>query len=552
MRRLWIVLLVLALLTASGGGPAVMDSQARPPDTSARYTPGVVWAKLAPQALATAEQAAEWDGHRIVGQLTGNPAWVRLSVPVGQEESVVATLRRTPGVVSAEPEYLVTVAETPDDPSFSLQWNMTTIRAPEAWDIFTGTPGLVIAVLDTGVDLNHPDLRENLWRNLGEIPDNGVDDDHNGYVDDIWGWNVIKGDANPQDDHGHGTHVAGIIGAMGNNGVGVAGVAWRCKIMPVKVLNYAGSGTYAGVAEGVYYAAKRFARVINMSLAGTEYSQLLQDAIREAAERYDSVIVAAAGNCAQGGPGCGGVNPIMYPAAMEHVISVAATDSGDQRAAFSGYNQFVDLAAPGVGVYSTALGGSYVYKTGTSMATPLVAGLAGLVGWMRPGWNDEQVEAHLKATAVKVGDIPYDENGRNDYYGYGRIDAAAALQGLLTPPHLAASESGWVIHAAPGEAVQASLTLMNTGNESIDWAAQIPPDASWLRIQPANGALAPGAHVVLKLVGTETLAPGLYRGRFSITSTHPLWDGQAPQVDVYMLIAASSCRLPLVYVRRLR
>ncbi|MBC7258550.1 MAG: S8 family serine peptidase [Chloroflexi bacterium] len=547
MRRLWIVLLVLTLLTTSGGGPAVMDSQARPPDTSARYTPGVVWAKLAPHALATAEQVAEWDGYRIVGQLTGNPAWVRLSVPVGQEEIVAQALRDAYGM-AAEPEYFVQAAATPDDAQFGAQWALTKIRAPEAWDIFTGSPEVVIAVLDTGADLNHPDLQGNLWQNFGEIPDNGVDDDGNGYVDDRWGWDVIHHDGLPMDDHGHGTHVAGIIGARGNNGIGVAGVLWRCRLIPVKVLGSSGSGDYAGVADGVYYAAKNGARVVNMSFAGSDYSQLLQDVINDVARRYDVVFVAAAGNCASGGTGCGSVNPIMYPAAMENVVSVAATDSADQRGAFSEYNAFVDLAAPGVSIYNTTRGGSYGNKSGTSMASPHVAGLAGLIRALRPAWNREQVEAHMKATAAKVGGILYDENGRNDYYGYGRIDAAAALWGLVDPPHLAASATEWIIRAEPGQTIEASLVITNTGDVPMDWAAQVPPDASWLQLEPVSGTLAPGAHVVLKLVGAETLAPGLYRGRFSITSTHPFWDGDAPQVDVYLLILRQTMRLLFPFV----
>ncbi len=548
MRRFPIGLLILAVLVVASGGQVFGETPATAPNAAPGYTPGVVWAKLLPDVASPAEQAQEWQGYPILGRLRGAPAWVRLAVPVGQEEQTAAALRQMPGVVAAEPEYFVHATGTPNDANFALLWGMEKIRAPLAWDVSIGGWDVVVAILDTGVDLNHPDLAANLWQNFGEIPDNGMDDDGNGYVDDRWGWNAITVGARPQDDHGHGTHVAGIAGAVGNNSVGVAGVLWRCRLMAVKVLNSRGSGDYAGVAEGVYYAAKNGARIINMSFAGTDYSQLLQDAINDVTMRYDVVFVAAAGNCGSGGTGCGSVNPIMYPAAMANVISVAATDSGDVRGGFSEYNAFVDLAAPGASIYSATLRGGYGYKTGTSMAAPHVAGLAGLIRAVRPTWNREQVEAHMKATAVKVGAYPYDPGGRNDYYGYGRIDAAAALWGLVEPPHLAASTGEWVIHAEPGQTVEASLTLTYTGTGVTEWHVDVQDGADWLRIEPARGTLAPNEQVVLHLVGSESLPQGLYRGRFRIVSSHPFWDGDAPEVNVYALILRATTRLIFPFV----
>lgn len=534
------------LLIAASGGP-VFGEPLTTPNPAPRYTQGVVWAKLPPDVASSAEQAQEWQGYAMLGRLNGAPAWVRLAVPAGQEEPVARALRETYGV-AAEPEYFVYAAESPNDPYFPTQWALPKIRAPLAWDVSSGDPSVVVAILDTGVDLNHPDLAANLWQNFGEIAGNGVDDDGNGYVDDRRGWDVIRRDGDPMDDHGHGTHVAGIVGAVGNNGVGVAGILWRCRLMPIKVLNSAGSGTYEGVAEGVYYAARNGVRVINMSFAGSDYSQLLQDAINDVARRYDVMFVAAAGNCGSGGTGCGSVNPIMYPAAMANVVSVAATDSADQRGVFSEFNAFVDLAAPGVSIYSTTLGRSYGYKSGTSMASPHVAGLAGLIRALRPDWDREQVEAHMKATATKVGGHAYDANGRNDYYGHGRIDAAAALWGLVAPPHLAASGTTWVLHAAPGQAVGASLTLTNTGTGAMEWHVEVQAGAAWLRVEPAGGILAPGEQVVLNLTGMEALPQGLYRGRFRVVSSHPFWDGDAPQVDVYLLILQPTTRLMFPFV----
>lgn len=547
MRRFPISLLILAMLVAAFGGQAAGETPTASPNPAQRYTPGVVWARLPAEAASSAEQAQEWAGYPLLATLQGAPAWVRLAVPQGQEESVAQALRETRGV-AAEPEYFVHAEGTPSDPRFGDQWGLTKIRAPLAWDVLSGDGSIVIAILDTGADLNHPDLQGNLWQNFGEIADNGVDDDGNGYVDDRWGWDVIRWDGTPQDDHGHGTHVAGIVGAVGNNGVGVAGVLWRCRLLPVKVLNSSGNGTYAGVAEGVYYAAKNGARILNMSFAGSDYSQLLQDAITDVARRYDVVFVAAAGNCASGGTGCDAVNPIMYPAAMENVISVAATDSADQRGSFSEYNAFVDLAAPGVSIYNAIRGGSYGYKSGTSMASPHAAGLAGLIRALRPAWNREQVEAHMKATAAKVGGYAYDASGRNDYYGYGRIDAAAALWGLVDPPHLAASATQWVLHVEPGQAVWASLTLTHTGSGPIDWRVDVQSGADWLRVEPAGGTLAPGEQVVLNLTGADALPQGLRRGRFRILSTHPFWDGNAPEVEVYLLILRQTTRLIFPFV----
>ncbi len=547
MRRLPIRILLVILVAAAVGGRVSGETPTPTPAPAQRYTPGVVWAKLPAEAMSSAEQAREWAGYPIVDKLQALPTWVQLAVPEGQEEAIARALREAYGV-AAEPEYFVHATITPNDAQFGTQWGLTKIRAPLAWDVLSGDGDIVIAVLDTGADLEHLDLQGNLWQNFGEIADNDVDDDGNGYIDDRWGWNVISNDGCPVDDHGHGTHVAGIVGAVGNNGIGVTGVLWRCRIMPVKVLDSSGKGSYRSVADGLYYAAKNGARVVNMSLVGSDYSGMLQDVINYVAEQYDVLLVAAAGNCATGGSWCGSVNPIMYPAAMENVISVVATDSADQRAGFSEYNAFVDLAAPGVSIYNTLRGGSYGYKSGTSMASPHVAGLAGLIRALRPDWNHEQVEAHMKASATQVGDYAYDDSGRNDYYGYGRIDAAVALWGLVDRPHLAASATEWIIRAEPGQAVEASLTLTNTGTGVIDWHVAVPADQGWLRVEPSGGLLAPGEQVVLHLTGADALPPGLYRGQFHVVSTYPFWDGQVPRVDVYLLILRQTTRLIFPFV----
>jgi subtilisin family serine protease len=544
--RKTVPVLLLAIVVAFAATPVASQSANVTAPEEARFTPGVVWVKLGPGTGAMAEQAGEWQSYSVVGRLRGS-SWVRLSVPQGQEESVAAAFKLETDVAWAEPEFFVHAAGVPNDPSYSSQWNMNKIRAPLAWDLYAGNPETIIAVLDTGTDLNHPDLQDNLWQNFGEIPGNGIDDDQNGRVDDRWGWDVYNNDPTPQDDHGHGTHVSGIAGAVGNNGIGVAGLMWRCRIMPVKVLNQSGSGTYAGVAEGAYYAASNGARVVNMSLAGSDYSQILQDAITDLYLRYGVAFVAAAGNCANGGAGCGSVNPLMYPASMQHVISVASSDSGDNRASTSEYNSSVDVTAPGQSIYSTGLGGGYRSMSGTSMASPHVAALAGLIRALKPEWNPDQVEAYLKVTAAKVGGFAYDENGRNDYFGYGRIDTAAALWSL-DPPHLAASSTAWIVRIEPGEPSGVSLALTNDSGVPVGWSVQVTTGADWLQVTPMEGVIAPNEYTVLGLAVPEDLPQGLYRGQFRITSTHPFWDGQAPVVDVYLLVLQHGSRIVFPFV----
>ncbi len=504
-----------------------------------QYTPGVVWVKLTPQAKAEAVAAGLWEAYPVAGTLSGTP-WVKVLVSEGEEMAAADSLKARPDVLWAEPEYTVHIAAMPDDPSYESQWNMDMVQAPFAWDMTQGSVDAIVAVIDTGVDLSHPDLQGNLWQNFGEIADNGFDDDGNGYVDDRWGWDVYNDDPLPQDDHGHGTHVAGIVGAVGNNGEGVAGTMWRCSIMAVKVLDRNGDGTYAGVADGVRYAVGNGARIVNMSLAGSSYSQLLQDTIREMYTQYDVLFVAAAGNCGAGGWGCDGVNPIMYPAAMEHVVSVGATDSSDRRAYTSEHNEFVDLAAPGVYIYSTRIGGGYTRMTGTSMASPHVAGLAGLVKTVRPAWSSDQVEAHLKATADKIGTDPY-MDGRNDYYGYGRVNAAAAVW-TLDAPRFAVSDEQVQIRVQGGLPATATVTLTNTSAGVTEWHSVVASGGDWLSVLPASGVVSSASPVTLTLRIAEDTPLGSYHGVVRILSDNPYLEGEPPEIAIDARIGGEMLR----------
>ena len=315
-------------------------------------------------------------------------------------KSVLKRLKKDPSVEYAEPNYKVTIDALPSDPDLSELWGLNNtgqtggtpdadINAPDAWDIQTGSLDVVIAVIDTGVDYNHPDLSANIWTNPGEIANNGVDDDGNGFIDDIHGYDFLNGDNDPFDDYGHGTHCAGTIGAVGDDENGIVGVNWTVKIMPIKFLGLSGGSTDAAIAS-IGYAIDNGANIMSNSWGGGAYSEALEDAIF-AANEAGILFVAAAGNS-------GSNNDISphYPSSYDapNVVSVAATDHNDNMANFSCYGvTSVDIGAPGVDIYSTVPTGSctlcdpsgYKYLNGTSMATPHVAGAAGLIKAQYPG-----------------------------------------------------------------------------------------------------------------------------------------------------------------------
>ena len=280
----------------------------------------------------------------------------------------------------------------PNDQLYApYQWNLPAIQTERGWALSRGSDDIVIAVLDTGVQLDHPDLQ-------GRIAE---------------GVNLV-GEGAPEDDVGHGTHVAGIIAATVNNGEGVAGLSWRGRIMPVKVLDSTGSGTAYSVAEGIIWATDHGADVINMSLGNYASAEFLHDAIRYAYDR-GVVLVAASGNDNTDQPG--------YPAAYPEVFAVAATDAGDNKAPYSNYGDYIDAAAPGDAIASTYPGSQYAALSGTSMASPHAAALAGLIKSVNPDLTNEEVMDIMRKTAVDLGD-----KGRDVYFGYGRIDVMRALE----------------------------------------------------------------------------------------------------------------------------
>ncbi len=297
-------------------------------------------------------------------------------------QSVARWYALQPEVRFAEPDYIYRVDGIPNDPRFGELWGMNNtgqsggtfdfdIDAPEAWDDFTGGPGIVIGSIDTGVDMNHEDLAGNIWTNPGEIPGNGVDDDGNGYVDDVHGWDFVNNDSDPRDDHDHGTHTMGTAAARGNNGVGVAGVTWTAEIMAIKVCNQFGSCPTNAIVSGIDYATENGANVTSNSYGGGGFSQATYDAIARA-NAAGILFSAAAGN-----NGTNNDASAFYPATYDlpNIISVAATDRYGNKSSFSNYGlTTVDLGAPGSSILSTTPNNTYSTFSGTSMACPHVTG----------------------------------------------------------------------------------------------------------------------------------------------------------------------------------
>ncbi len=308
------------------------------------------------------------------------------------------------GVAAAVPDTIIHVQNTPNDTSYSALYGLTKIGAATAWDTTTGRSSFVVAVIDTGIDYNHPDLAANVWTNPNEIAGNGIDDDHDGYVDDVHGWDFANNDGDPMDDNNHGTHVAGTIGAVGNNAVGVVGVNWSVQIMALKFLDASGSGYTSNAIGALDFAVAHGAKVSNNSWGGGGYDSSLAAAIGRA-QTSGHIFVAAAGNSAQNIDTTASY-PASYIQSYNNVVTVAATDSNDNLASFSNFGaSSVTLAAPGVSILSTLRGNTYGYYSGTSMATPHVAGAIALYWGANPTLTYSQVIDKLKSSVDAISGL---------------------------------------------------------------------------------------------------------------------------------------------------
>ena len=355
-------------------------------------------------------------------------------------KSAVDSYKKSSIVKYAEPDYILKLTRTPNDPQYSKLYGLNNtgqtggtanadINAPEAWNATVGRASTIVGVIDTGVDISHPDLRNNIWTNPGETgkdafgrnkATNGIDDDHNGYVDDVHGWDFLHKDNkvySSADGDNHGTHVSGTIAAQGNNGIGVTGVNWHARIMPLKFIGPYGGYTSDAVAA-IHYAIDNGAKITNNSWGGGGYSQSLKDAIT-AAQNAGVLFVAASGN-----DGTNNDATPSYPASYDNanIISVAATDDRDSLASFSNYGaKTVDLGAPGVNILSTLPGNTYGYYSGTSMATPHVTGVAALLKSADSSLGYAQIKSRVLRSADKVSSL------QGKTVTGGRLDAAEAL-----------------------------------------------------------------------------------------------------------------------------
>lgn len=333
-----------------------------------------------------------------------------VTIPTNQSTGqMIDKFKAMPEVEYVEPNFIASAFLTPNDSYYSTQWGLPKMSASAAWDSAKGSFG-PIAVVDTGILTSHPDLS-------GEI---------------LSGFNFVNDTTNANDDNGHGTHVSGIIGALTNNGIGVSSIGYKSTLIPVKVLDSTGSGTYGDVASGIIFAADKGAKVINMSLGGASSSTTLQNAVNYANNK-GVYIVAAEGNSASSTP--------LYPAACTGVLAVSATDSLDKLATFSSYGKNVFVGAPGVSINSTYLANSYRYLSGTSMSTPQFSGLLELALGYASSTGKTIAKTDMlnlvKSSSDKVGAFPYDESGWNQYFGYGRINAAkliTAISGKVPTP----------------------------------------------------------------------------------------------------------------------
>lgn len=395
-------LLLLALLTGYAGfgeaapAPASASAQGnKPPAAVEKAAPYVGWARgrllVAPRAglsVGQFEQALKSVNGRSKGYIRQlNTHVVELSAGA-DEAAAMRELRKNRKLKYVELDMAVAPAATVSDPAYGNSWALPKIQAPAAWDSANGS-GVTIAILDTGIDSAHPDLAPNL------VP----------------GWNVYDNNSNTADVNGHGTWVAGVAAMAANNAKGSAGVAWGAKIMPVRIADANAYAYWSTVAQGIYWAADHGAKVVNVSYNGVSGSATVQSAAQYLRSK-GGVVVVAAGNS-------GGLESI---AANDALLSVAATDQNDARASFSSYGAYVDLAAPGVSVYTTTVGGGYSNASGTSFASPVVAAAAALMLSANGKLAPADVDRILKTTSLDLGAAGHDQ-----YYGSGRVNAAAAV-----------------------------------------------------------------------------------------------------------------------------
>lgn len=385
-RTLWLSFLIAAAIAA------LSCTASAAPGNSQNAERGLL-VKTRKNAASDSEVAAEVanGGGRVTSKLDQLGVHV-VRVPAEKWAKLKDKMSKNPKYDYVEEDAQGMGFWTPNDPSYGSQWHLAKIAAPAAWDVTTGSNTVIIAVLDTGIQMNHPDLQ-------GRI---------------LPGWDYVNNDSDPSDDHGHGTATAGTAAAIGNNSVGVTGVAVNAKILPFKVLNASNYGYYSAWSSAIMKAADQGARVINMSMGGTTSSSTLQSAVNYAWSK-GSIVVVSAGNSGNSTP--------TYPAACTNALAVSATNSSDSRTSWSNYGSYVRISAPGEGILTTHLGGGYAGWSGTSFSAPIVSGVAALIAAHRPELSNTDIVNAILQGADDLGTA-----GRDDFYGYGRVNAARSLQ----------------------------------------------------------------------------------------------------------------------------
>ncbi len=457
--------------------------------------------------------------------------------PVAGQKTVnsLAALVDNPNIEYIEPDYLLTIARTPNDPLYNNTYSLNNvgqtggvanadIDAPEAWDITTGK-NIVIAIIDTGIEANHADLSANLWVNPGEVPGNNIDDDNNGFIDDVNGYDFTNNTGAAIDELGHGTHVAGIVGAVANNGVGGVGVNWLARIMPLRFMNAQGIGATSNAIRAVNYAVAMGARVINASWGGGSFSQAMYDTLA-AANVAGHVFVTAAGNESNDVD-----SKLHYPSGYDlpNIISVGSTTAKDEFATFSNYGVItIDLAAPGDRIESTYKGGGYQILSGTSMSTPYVAGAISLLLSVAPNLSVADIRSAILNTVDVLPAL------KTRVATSGRLNILRALKSVNSNLHLTPISArlglnktlqfnvtggvgpySWsVTNSAVGSigagdglfvATQAGVTRINVKDSMGGSAPSGEVFVDQLTITPQTAVLQPGAS--LNLVVTGGVAP---------------------------------------------
>lgn len=539
-RKLAVLAILALLIVATGLPPMEASAQegpllpAPPAMQPGEFLPGrilVGWnegTNRAAQAELLAGQG--WKLLRRIDEL--NVAVV--AVPQGEELAAAAALQADPAVAYAEPDYLAAAAGLfaapaqqsapplsaqgvqPNDTFWSAQWSLRRMQAPLAWTLNQGATAVTVAVIDSGIDLSHPEF-------AGRIQP---------------GFDYVEWDTVPQDQFGHGAHVSGVIAAAGNNGRGVAGAAWNVQLVPLRVLDRNGLGTASNIAQAIVAAANRRVQVINLSLALSGPSTAVQNAII-AAVNNDCLVVAATGNDSQAGfpPAA-----VSYPAAYPQVVAVAAVTRWEERASYSNGGPQVMLAAPGGEasdpIYSTSLNGGYAMLYGTSIAAAHLSGAASLLRSYAPQWSAAAVRDALRNTADKVGSTPY-VAGRNDALGYGRVNAAAALRWSIPPTLSMAPESPYLLASAGQPLPTATVTLSNPSQQPLSWQV-VDVSPGWLRVDlPWSGSMVYGDAPRLQLrLASLPPSPGLNWGTIGLRTTDPFGQPRDYLITVRVVVAS--------------